>query len=235
MLAERITNDLVKYKLTGENPKKAFLFIISNYNAGAANKVKLLAEIANAHPGLIKSIFPYEMFTAFLDLLAHATARGEVLSCAELNWVSLYVTDTAFRLQIEEFIYIGLLRASDHHDLGRRGADWKLTNEAKGMIATQIINDPKIGSKRKMQIAREFDLPWDVHARKYFKTLLEDGHLTTAMALEIENSDDLTIDAIVDKLNTGHVDQAIEIAASFLPHREDVKKELEEIRKKLRP
>lgn len=222
---------MLKYRLLDENPKEAFLYVIVSQNAMSYDKKKALSVIVKKHPDILENISDDELLTAFFTLAEYSQSRNEILSFVELDWVSLYVKDEDARSDVEQIIYSGFLRASDGWDKARKDfKEWTLSETTKKALAMKVLQDAKLGSKRKMQLAKEFGLPSDDYARDYFKTLLWGRHYVAAEALKLSGTDDLAIEVIVDDLNSLHINDALNIAQRFLSHREDILKELEEIR-----
>ena len=227
MLIEQITDAWIKYQVTGENPRWAFLYVISNYPAADFAKVLMLKGIMEKVPGITMS--DDELFQAFCRLAERAELRHEVLSWLELNWVTVYIKSPEIHTKIEDIVYRSLLIASDRSDAGRKVFKWGISEERRRTITVDVIMDTDIGSKRKMQLAREIGWPTEVHARDYFKTLLRGNHYDIARALGLKDTDMLVIEVIVDHLNAGLSEDAFSLALEFLSKRQDVIDEIKKI------
>ncbi len=230
MLIEQVTNQWLRYRVSGENPKRAFLYVVSNYGAYSYQKTKMLADIVKTHPDVRTRISDDELSEAFKLLMNHLQSRNEILSPAELEWIAEYVVGVHFRLAMEVTIYRQLLKASDHWDKLRQTFAWTISKEGQKEIVSSVLANSAIGSKRKIQLAAEFGLPQDDSwSRSYFARLLWDRHYDQAAAPQLRNVDKIVIKVIVANLDGGYIKNAIEVARRFLPDREDLAKELQEI------
>jgi hypothetical protein len=230
MLIEQVTNQWVKYRVSGEDPKGAFLYVVSHYGAYSHQKTKVLADFIKAHPDLRTRISDDELSESFRLLTDNLHSKNEVLSPAELEWITEYVVDVNSRRAMEVTIYQQLLEASDHWDKLRQTFAWTISNREQKEIASYVLARFAIGSKRKIQLAAEFGLPQDdTWFHGYFTRLLWDRHYNQAAALQLRNVDKVVIKVIVDNLNAGYLCDAIAVARRFLPDREDLAQELREI------
>lgn len=229
MLTEQITNAWLKYRLTGKDPKEAFLHVIANRNAISFDKVEMLTDIVEKHPEILEVLSDADLYVAFMKLLEYSNSRREILSFVELNWVFKYVNDVKTRTKIKELIFLGFLKADHHWDESRVSFNWALPESRKKALAVQALEDPQLGSMRKMQLAQEFGLPADEYARDYFKTLLWGRHYVAAEVLHLSNTDGEVIEVIMDNLNSCHITDALDIAKRFLPLRSDIIAQLEEM------
>lgn len=242
MLVERITNPWFRFKVlfatlpaegAGEGERfmlarDAFLHVVANYSAFNFQKEKVLNEIIEAYPGLIDAISDDEMLSKFQDFCREARKRNEIVSPAELKWVEKYVGDSMIFEQIEKMIYRVLLCASSHWDGMRRTFNWTISDIDKQELVRGVLQNEDIGSKRKMEIAQEFGEPDNQFVKVYYKKLLWDRHYDQAQALGVSDLD-YVIDVIVSDINSGYFNDAIEVAQRFLPDRQDLIKEIQQI------
>jgi hypothetical protein len=234
MLIERITNIEMRYRLLGENPRAAFLQVIAGHNAMEFDKVRALADIVERRPEILKSIFDTDLFYAFGNLAARSRAKGELLSYVEMDWVVKYVKGRTTQWAIEEILFTGFLTASDHWDKARREFKWTLSQNIQRSLVATVLERTDVGSKRKVQLAQEFGLPQERYLRDYFKKLLWDRHYDKAAELKFDDIETAVVEVIVDDLDAGYVRDATDIVKLFLPRsRQDIVKEIEEIKQKL--
>lgn len=230
MLMEQVTNPWIRYRVMEENPKEAFLHVVRNFSAYSHDKKKTLAEIVQAHPEVREDLTADELLNSFRELKVNLRQRNEIMSPAELEWVSEYFTGADFRLIVERVIYHGLLKASDHWDKVRQSFAWTLSQEARKELAVTALKGLTMGAKRKIELAREFGLPQnEAWSHSYFRRLLWDRHYDQATALGLQNVDEIVLQVIVDNLNSGYITDAVSIAQQFLPDRAEIHEELRQI------
>lgn len=233
MLIDQVTDPWLLWRLTGKDPRAAFLYVVASENAMTFEKLKALNNIAKVNPEVLDLFSSLDVLQAFHRLVEDSRERGELVSYVELAWVSVYVLDADVRSVIEEAIYYGFLLASDYADKNRKEFKWKLSGPTKKRLAISALENDRVGSKRKMQIALEFGLSSAAYTRSYFKRLLWDKHYDQALKLERCWTDTDVIGVIVENLNSEHYRDAFQIAALFLPHRKDITQELESMARAL--
>lgn len=233
-LIDQIKNVWVRYVLTGENPTAAFLYVVATYKVALSEKVKILYNIVRVHPEVLTDLTDEKIHNAFSKLVASCQSRKEWFLFDELVWVRRYVKHPDFRSQIEEDIFQLSLMATDRHDDIRRAFKWTISETAKKNVVEGLLRVSDLCSKRKVQLAHEFGLPLGDYAYDYFETLLWGRHYATAEALDLKDTDDTAIRAIIEKLDVGQPDDALNIAERFLAHRPEIAAEVKEIIEKLK-
>lgn len=219
----------MKFKVTGNNAKEAFLYVIYAYNAFAFDKKGMLGTIVEKCPDVLEALTEENILEAFKQFYQNTVRRGELISTAEFNWVSQYVKDPDVRKEIEKIAYYSLLSASNHHDEIRQTFEWTINEEEMKGIAKDVLENPNLGSKRKMQVAKEFGEPSERFEKEYLRKLLWDRHYDKAEALGTKN-DEVVISVILENINSGYVNDAAQIAARFLPDRQDIADEIQRIK-----
>ncbi len=245
MLIERADNPWIQFKVLWPDlergqrsllAKRAFLHLIARYDASRFQKEKSLAEIAELCPGILDPasgeshvVSDREILQAFRYLYQDAKRRREILSPEELTWARLYVKDREIYIIIEKMIYQLLLGASSHWDKIRGGFKWAISEEDKLKLARQALKDTRLGSKRKLEIAREFGEPEDDFATAYFRKLLWDRHYDKAQESGLSDPR-IALEVVVDNINSGYFSDAFEIVRRFLPERTDLIQEIQRIK-----
>lgn len=236
MLKERIKGRWLRYRLTREDPEGTFYCVVANYSAFSHQKMAMLNSVVESNPDLKDKLSDETLLRCFKRLADGCVAGNEILSPAELEWVSVYVQKPVVRTTMEMIIYRALLQASAHWDKMRHAYNWSLTERGRKELAQEVLNSTSVSSKRKYQLAQEFCLPDEEFARKYFRRLAWDRHYDKAEGLNLLGSvvEEAVIDVIVGNLESGHVRDAVEVAERFLSHRQDVIQELKEIQMALK-
>lgn len=233
MLKNRVSNLWIKFHLTGEDPKGTFLYVILNYDAHKTNKVAMLDRVAEETEQLLDSITDDEIYEAWSSFSGQMFRTGQIVSPAELKWIRKYVKDERTCQIMEGTIYSGLARASNYWDNLRNQYEWTITPEKRVRIIQEILDCPgNLGPKRKMELAKEIGQSWQDHAVDYYKRLLRDRHYDQATELGIQ-SPEAVEEIIVNCVNGGCLNDARNITKQFLPGRQDLLDEIEEIRKSL--
>lgn len=235
MLIDHITNPLFRLRVLssqGEErsllAKQAFLFIVRTRNAYDYQKENVLDEIAQGCPGLTEMISDEEMLVHFQHFCQEATRRGEITSTAELDWVSRYIRDPAIRMQIEKMIYRIFLIATSHWDRARWDYCWMISDSEQHQMVREVLLDKGLGSKRKLELAQEFDEPHEEFLRSYYQKLLYDRHYDKAESLGVSYPD-LVYVVVVANMNAGYFRDALEVAQRFLPDRTDLTEEIQQM------
>lgn len=229
MLVEKISNPWMKFKITGKSAKEAFLYVIYAYNAFAFDKKGMLGKIVEKCPDVLEALTEESILGAFKQFRQNAVRRGELISTAEFNWVSQYVKSPNIRKEIEKIVYYYMLSASSHHDELRQAFEWTINEEEIKGIVKDVLENPNLGSKRKMQVAKEFGEPSERFEREYLRKLLWDRHYDKAEAFDTKR-DEVVISVILENINSGYVNDAAQIAARFLPDRQDIADEIQRIK-----
>jgi len=237
MLIDQISNPWVRFKvqfdiLDNENEKrflakKAFLYVIGNISSEYQYKAQdWLDEIIRVCPKVIDAIRNEEILEHFQRFCDEAKRRNEPISLLELNWVNEYVKDATTRNQIEKILYRMFLGSSSYWDKKRHRHAWTLSKSDIDELVYQTLWDENVGSKRKMELAIEFNLPKDKFVKAYYVKLLRDGHYEKARELGVHELE-LVIRVIIEKINELDTSTAIQIAERIIPDRKDI---IEEIR-----
>lgn len=229
MLVEKISSPWMKFKVTGENAKEAFMHVIYDYNAFAFDKKGMLAAIVEKCPEVLNSLLEEEILETFKQFHRNIIQRREIMSPAEFEWVSQYVKDPHIRKEMEKLLYRSLLSASSHHDETRHAFSWIISEDEKKEIVKDVLENFNLRSKRKMEIAREFDEPSEQYEIEYFGRLLWDRHYDKAETLGTKN-EEAVVSVILENINSGYVSDAAQIAARFLPERKDIADEIKKIK-----
>lgn len=242
MVTERLTNDWYLFRILFPTlqvaddrinlAREAFVHVVINYSSYSFQKKKVLDEIVGACPEVLKQITDDQIFKCFQLLCQRAKKRNEIVSTTELTWVTKYVKDSGIQIAIEKIIYHLLLGASSHWDVMRQSFSWTISADDKLELVRQILKDQDLGSKRKLELAIEFGEPTDDFARPYFRKLLYDCHYDQAEKLGV-SSENIIIEIIVENINNGYVQDAIDIAKRFLPDQKELLEEIQRIDKAL--
>ncbi|EKE21075.1 MAG: hypothetical protein ACD_7C00362G0003 [uncultured bacterium] len=219
----------MRFEVTGNNAREAFLYVIYAYNAFAFDKKAMLSTIVKKCPEVLNSLTEGDILGAFRDFYGNTIQRGEIMSPAEFEWVSQYVKDSYIRKEMEKLLYRSLLSASSHHDGTRHAFSWTINEDEKKEVANEVLENSNLRSKRKMQIAKEFNKPSEQFEIEYLHRLLWDRHYDKAEAFGIKN-DEVVITVILENINAGYIGDAAEIASRFLPDRQDIADEIEKIK-----
>lgn len=235
MLIEKISNHFVRFRVLGgdENAKEAFLYVVAAYDAYKFPKEKMLGCIVEECPEVFAEIleevsFQTEIFKAFKLLYQNLLNRNELLSPAEFDWVSRYVKSQDLRKEMEKILYYSLLVASRHHDKVRRNFEWTIGEKDIEKIVKKILDNPSLRSKRKMEIAEEFDESSERFKIKYFKKLLWDRHYDKAEKLGINNSE-VVLQVVLSNIDATYFEDAIQVASRFLSDSEGIVEEIKSI------
>ena len=238
MLINHISNPWVRFKVLFATlqeekekirmAKNAFLYVIANYNAFKFQKSKALNDIAGTYPNIVKMVCDKEILRHFRHFYNKMSRRKEIVTPSELDWVNRYVKDADIRTNIERSIYCVLLGASSYWNGVRQGFHWTISEKDKLELAREVLQIENLGSKRRMELAQEFGEPCEKFVNDYHRKLLRDKHYNQAEVLEV-NDPDLFIDAIISNINNGRFGDALYIAQRFLPDREDIMKEIQQI------
>jgi hypothetical protein len=229
MLLELLTNLWIRFCVIGEGAKEAFLYVISAYGAFTHNKEKMLGKIVEKCPDVVSAISDDELFSAFNRLCKNLINKNEILSPAELTWASQYIKNPGIRKEMEKIIYRVVASGSDWWDGMRREYKWTLSEEEKISLVREILADPKVGSKRKTELAKEFGLEMKLDNLAYFRKLLWDRHYDKAAALGVADADEIVISVIADNIDSGYIKDAADIAQQFIPKRKDIADEISRI------
>lgn len=238
MLIEQITNPQIRFAIVkgklgkaekASLAKQAFLYIIEKYDACEFQKEKMFREIVEACPEIMESISDEEMKDSFQLFYENATKSGKIVSTEELKWIGKYVRDNQIRIMMERMIYHKFLRASSHWDKERREFKWSISKKEKAVLASEIICHFWPGNKRAMELAQEFGLPYiEDYRRGYFRKLLYDRHYDKAAELGVADEDTI-IGVILSNIDNRYLHDALDVARRFLPDRNDVIEEIEQI------
>lgn len=238
MLIDRITNPWIQFKVTFKTlqeedekqklAKKAFLYVVANYNAYDFPKEKMLNKIIEAYPDVILVIYDSDLHDCFDYLYRNAKERNQIISPAELSWVNKYIKNGRRCYQIEKQIYRMLLSASSYWDKIRQRFNWTILDGYKLELVREALQDENLGFKRRMELAQEFGEPKDEFVKAYYEKLLYDRHYDQAENLGISDSE-LVINVIIKDINNGYVADALDVADRFLPDRKDIIEELHAI------
>jgi hypothetical protein len=236
MLIERITNPWYLFRILlptlegverGNLAKQAFLHVICSYSAYKSIKELMLGDIAKACPEITDIVSDEEMQMQFQDFCQEARRRREFVSPAELEWVYEFVKSSAIRTQVEKLIYKMGLLASSSWDSTRRAFSWTISESEKLELVREVLRGEEIGSIRKVELAEEFGEPKDDFVRFYYRKLLYDRHYDKAKKLGVSYPD-VVVDVIVENINNGYLQGALDIAQHFLPERADLIDEIKE-------
>lgn len=224
MLIDQITNPRIRFgvlrkaaqgKEMEDLATKAFFYVIEHYNAFDCQKEKILDEIIQSCPSIADSINGERVLESFKRFFQESERRREIIITEELCWVEKYVKDSSVITQIKKLIYRKLLSASSHQDYQRKTIDLSVEDELE--IVREVLQERSVGSKRKMEIAKEFGEPSEAFTRNYWKKLLYDRHYEKAESLG--NFPDVALDIIVENINNGYLLDALDVAERFLPER----------------
>jgi hypothetical protein len=237
MLIEQMSDPYFRLMVIGETldaeekdhlVRKAFLHIIATRDACQFQKIKALDKILEVCPDAIDGITDEAMIEHLGYLRDNMLERHELISTPELEWVAKYVRSSDARIEAEKLVYSAMLLGSDHWDKHRREFKWSiLESECIGLIKKALQSDG-IGSKRKMQLAKEIGEPTESFARPYFRKLLWDRHYDLAEGVGVKFEDDI-IAIIMQNLNAGYFSDALMIVQRFLPDRQDLIDEIQQI------
>ncbi len=208
--------------------REAFLYVIENYNSYSQRKNDLLDKISSIFPTALDQVTNRSIWKSFGIFWATHDGRREVISISELKWVKKYVSDPVIVKKIERLIYKSLLRSS-RNDSIRLGYEWTMSNEDINEVVGHVLLDEGLASKRKMQIALEYDLDMSEYARTYYRKLLWDRHYDKAANLSIETPKDIVEEVIIMNIDNNHFRDALDIAKRFLPKRTYLVDEIEEM------
>ena len=237
MLISRITDPYMRFRTVTEclTPEEgrglargAFRHVLATRNALKCQKNKILREIYGKCPGILKEISDAEMIGCLERLRDFSLVRGESISTAELDWVNIYVQTPEARARAEMIVYSVVLLGSDHWDRIRQEYPWVISEDVCAELIRQALKDKSLGSKRKMELAKEIGQSHEEFARAYAKKLLWDRHYDLAAGVPEKTEEDI-ITVIVKDLDAGYFQDALEIAECFLPLQPDVAGEIRQI------
>jgi len=228
----------MRYWLTGEDPKRAFLFVISHYGAYSHDKLGMLDGIVKKNPSVLSEVSEEEMLNSFKGLLENLEAQREGFTPAEFKWVSKYIKNQEIRLEMERIVFKFFLR-SDFHDKWRQEFKWSLTKDEQKNIVTSILHSREMKSnKRKWELSHEFGLPEDAYkgwVLKYLFSLLWNRHyddakkLLAKQSVSVVDAEKVVVEVIVENLNNCYVRDCTQLVKEFLPNRQDLLDELDSI------
>ncbi|MDP2651527.1 MAG: hypothetical protein Q8O94_00110 [bacterium] len=209
--------------------KEAFLYIIATRHACKFNKVEMLGEIVEKCPDVVDGISDEEMVNHLKYLRNSEQKRSTLVSTPELEWVTKYVRTPEARQQAEKIIYLSMLRGDSYWDKRRHEYAWTISKDMQDVLILNSIQDKSIGSKRRIELAKEIDFPAEYLQRLYFRKLLWDRHYDNAAEVGMKNEEDVFIVASKN-LNAGYFSDAFELVQRFLPARQDLIDEINRIR-----
>lgn len=212
-----------------ELAKKAFLYVTGNYNAFNYQKKRALDEIVEACPDVLITLSDKEMLESFRRLYQENEKKGEILSPTELDWTNKYIKSSHIRIEIERSIYRRLLSCSSHWDRLRKSFAWRILYQEKLKLVDEVLQDGRVDSKRKIELAQEFGKPKEGYVLAYYKKLLFDRNYDEAEGLNVNNPD-IVFEVIVANINNGYFQEALDVVLIFLPERKDIAEEIRKIR-----
>lgn len=232
-LIEMVTNPWIKFLVTGQEPRSAFLCVIARYDAFSFQKNEMLASIVRAAPEVTKNISDKLMFEAFLLLCDNLQNKGEILSPAELEWVALYIKSKDYEKRVEKIVYQRLVSASDRWDKLRQETKWTLSDDERLEIIRLVLTDQHVDAERKVQLSKEFNEPVEESIISgYFSKLLWTRKYDQAMTLGFHDPQVVTR-IILANLENGYTTDAAKIAELFLHDDKEITAEIAEITEKI--
>jgi len=237
MLIEEVSDPYIRLMVIGETLEKekkeqlvgqAFLYIISTRNAFKFKKLEMLTRILTFSPSVIDEISDEVIINHFEELRDIMVYRHEMLSTAELEWITKYVRSPESRLQAEKIIYSVMLLGSDYWDKIRHEFTWSISKSDRKNLIKKTLKEERLGDKRKMELAKEIDEPAEKYTRSYFRKLLWDRHYDLAEELGVRFEEDI-IKTVINNLDAGYFDDALKIVQRFLPERQDLADEIKSI------
>ncbi|MEI7749429.1 MAG: hypothetical protein WCJ25_00305 [Candidatus Moraniibacteriota bacterium] len=223
-----LKNNLSEKELQ-ELTKRAFLFVVSGKNAFKFQKRKALDDIISHCPDAVDSIGDQEMYESFRSFCEESARRGEVVSPAELDWVSKYISDSDIRRDIEKLIYRILLCASSYWEKVRESPKFTITQAEKTELARQVLQSYDVGSVRQAELARELGVPAEEYILSHYKKLLYDRHFDEAEELKVNNPQ-AVLEVVVKNIENHYLSDALEVLLRFLPEREDLAEEVRQMK-----
>ncbi|MDO8489982.1 MAG: hypothetical protein Q7S47_01025 [bacterium] len=239
LLVEKISTPWVLFhvlanSLTGrartEAAKAAFLAVIARKNGYQCNKTAILEGIINKCPEVTENVTDEEINQNFDAFLLDSLKQANIVSVKqEMSWVIKYVRDGEVQTRIERGIYKIMLRAASLNEM-RSEYPWSISETDKLGAAKELIVSRSTPVKRKMELAKEFDLPTEKAAKIHFMQLLWNRRYDEAKALGF-NQPDAVIQVIGWNINNEYYRDAMKVAEAFLPGRSDILEEIQQITK----
>lgn len=243
MLIEKISNPWMKFNVIYKDleqdkkfelAKEAFLFVIRTFNAYGYNKLVMLEKIESICPS-VALIEPQLLFNTFQDLVSFEMRSEHIVTTAELKWIKKYIKDASLYIESEKMIYAVLLRASSQWDQVRHDFEWLISPHEKMEIASKSLETAiGIGICRKIEIVKEFDLVYsEFEINFYVESLLYSRKYDEVEKMGIKD-DKVFLGVIISNINNGYINDALEVVRRFLPDREDLIKEIKQIKASLK-
>ena len=232
LIVDQLKNHWIRFKVlygtVGQDKatlaRTAVIYVIENFCASSTRKCALLSEIGVVAPLVFESISDTELQGAFQRFSVEVVRHGGMVAQSELHWINVFVRSPTIRMEMEKIIYRSLLIASSFHDEIRRRTKWTFNESDRVVLVREVLATPNLGSKRKMELAREFGEPHQAYLLEYYFTLLCEGHYDNAIQLiggkdeVFEAAGVMVIKAIVAKIDARDYPCAMVIARKFRPY-----------------
>ncbi len=256
MLTGKISNDYLKWKIFSAQPdwskqdkaekikisKQAFLWVIRSYDASRFAKAKTLKAIVELCPNIRSRLSNGEILNAFRTLFFSLERQREAIPMGELELAKKYLVQESLLKILEKDVYKNLLRGSVDADKIRHESEWILSEDERKTLIRDFLFLSDQGSgeilriERKMKLAEEVGESEEKYVEAYFQELLwgrsydNADNLAKEKKIETSSKDAIIMAVIIKNIDALYFRDAIEIAKRFMPHDEEIVKEIERLK-----
>jgi hypothetical protein len=224
LLADELKDVAEKDRLA----RKAFDHILATHDACKYNKMLLLSKILEKCPEAIDGITDDSMVESLKELSENMLRRGELISTPELEWVGKYVRTKSAQQEAEKIIFCSMLLGNSGWDKTRHAYKWTISKSVRHGLIRETLQSDNLGSKRKIELAKEIGEPTEDIERRYFRKLLWDRHYDNAAKITARKDEDVLL-VVQQNLDAGYFTDALNILTQFLPDRKELAAEIERI------
>lgn len=224
LLADTLGDSALKDSMA----RKAFLWVIATRDACRFDKMAILDKILEKCPDAIDGIEDDTMVEALKALRINMRRRGELMSVPELKWVAKYIRTKEARQEAEKIVFSSMLLGGSSWDKIRHEQTWTIPKSVCVKLILEALKDEQLGSKRKIELAKEIKVPTEEYERRYFRKLLWDRHYDVATRVGMKKDEDVFL-VVQQNLDAGYFTDALDMVRRFLPDKSDLVSEIERI------
>ena len=233
LLGERISSPYLRLaiyhkqlsnKMKEALARDAILEIVSLIGISPTERENLLLNICNQYPSARETLSEKDILNHFYQLLGDSLRLRKFVAPEEMHWVVNIVHNLEIRDEIEQALYGFLLTSSDYN-VKRRQFGWSLTPNSINKVVRCAIDSEDISLERRIEIAHEFGEPSGGLEGQYFKSLIQKKKYDQLKMLG-DDMEDIVVSVVLHDINCMMFDDAIEIIIRLIPRREDLLREV---------